>query len=53
MGYCPQYNALLDYYTVKEALEFYSKLRGLSNEEAKVFSVEQSKKFRIHQYFYI
>jgi ABC-type multidrug transport system ATPase subunit len=30
IGYCPQENALFDYLTVEETLQFYKKLRGVN-----------------------
>ena len=31
-GYCPQYNAIFEYMTVHENLEFYAKLRGVKRD---------------------
>lgn len=51
MGYCPQTNALLDKYTVKDSLEFFAKLKGISDDDALDYAAQQAKKFRIHQFF--
>ena len=32
MGYCPQYDAIFEYLTVYENLEFYSQLKGVKEE---------------------
>ena len=31
-GYCPQYDAIFEYLSVKENLEFYAKIKGVKNE---------------------
>lgn len=33
MGYCPQFDAITDLLTGREHLEFYSRLRGVPEEE--------------------
>lgn len=33
MGYCPQFDAITDLLTGREHLEFYSRLRGIPEEE--------------------
>ncbi|CAD5112606.1 DgyrCDS1819 [Dimorphilus gyrociliatus] len=35
VGYCPQFDALIDQMTVKETLEMYARLRGVREEELK------------------
>ena len=36
---------------MKESLELFAKLRGLSDIEAVEFAMQQAKKFRIYQFF--
>ena len=31
-GYCPQFDAIFEYLTVKENLEFYSKIKGIKSQ---------------------
>jgi len=32
IGYCPQFDAIFDYMTVNENLEFYGKIKGINEE---------------------
>ena len=50
IGYCPQNNPLMMIMTVKETLQFFAVLRGVSPSQASDYACAYSKKFDIHRY---
>lgn len=50
IGYCPQTNPLMMIMTVKETLQFFAVLRGVSPNQASDYACSYSKKFDIHRY---
>lgn len=49
IGYCPQTNPILSHYTVKEALEFFAKIKGLPENQVEKFGEEYANKFMLQK----
>ena len=48
LGYCPQFDSLPEYLTVKETLRLYAELRGIEPREAKAVSFEMLEIFNLN-----
>ena len=49
-GYCPQYDAIFEYMTVYENLEFYAKIKGVKQEYIKQVVNIVIKEMRLHEF---
>ena len=50
IGYCPQFNALVDQMTTKENLVLHARLRGIDSRQIKALTDGLIEKFFLHQY---
>ena len=51
IGYCPQFDALLDDLTGRETLTMYCLLRGITYKESRVIAEQLSRDFDFHRHF--
>ena len=50
LGYCPQFDFLPEYLTVKETLRLYGELRGIVPGEAKSVTFEMLEIFHLNEF---
>jgi len=50
IGYCPQYDAIFEYMTVRENLEFYANIKGLKKEEIQTTVSEMIIEMNLSEY---
>ena len=50
MGYCPQFDALLDKVTVREHLELYSDIKGIPSDQKKALIDKKVKEMQLSDF---
>nr|UOU03314.1 ATP-binding cassette subfamily A3-like 1 [Brachionus rubens] len=53
LGYCPQFDRLIEYLTVKETLEFFSKLRGIDPMLSEKISKDMLSIFQLNEFKHV